>query len=270
MNNKFFLYMDILGFTDLVQNNSEKIHDLYEVIASLNAHNHDAFKVVVFSDTVIVYNVNGGDTAADAKYLVMFMCEFVKDLMHRLMGRNIYFRAVITHGDFTHYELNGMPCFFGNALVDAYHSEKELKAIGLFIDKKISKYCHIFKSQEYNENFDFVYVTQALDEIEYWGDMGYPIVADLIESTDSKWHLAPELDHVLSMLKGASDVTLPDSVRLKYKASWDMYSKHYPNITDELAISKDITSISPEVDWQEVIDRHPEDCSYAIESRVEF
>ncbi|EJT3522312.1 hypothetical protein ACXLPV_004798 [Vibrio parahaemolyticus] len=270
MNNKFFLYLDILGFTELVKNESARIHDLYEVIASLNAHSHDAFKVVVFSDTVVVYNVNGGDTHADAKYLVMFMCEFVKDLMHRLMGRGIYFRAVITHGDFTHYELNGIPCFFGNALVDAYNSEKQLKAIGLFIDKKINKYCSIFNFKEYNDNFDFVYVTQALDEIECWGRSGYPLPADMIECTDSKWFLAPELDHVLSMLQGANDLTLPEPVRLKYKASWDMYCKHYPNITGELAKSKNITSISPNVGWQEVFDRHPEDCSYAIKSRKEF
>ncbi|NRF65316.1 hypothetical protein [Vibrio coralliilyticus] len=270
MNNKFFLYLDILGFTELVRNDRARIDDLYEVIASLNANNHHAFKVVVFSDTVVVYNVDGGDTPADAKYLVMFMCEFVRDLMHRLMGREIYFRAVITHGDFTHYELNGIPCFFGNALVDAYNSEKQLKAIGLFIDKKVSQYCDIFNYKQYNENFDFVYVTQSLDEIEIWGGSGFPIPSDMIECTDSKWFLAPELDHVLSMLKGAYDNHFPDSVRLKYKASWDMYCKHYPNITSELAKSRSITSISPNVGWKEVFDRHPEDCSYAIEVRKEF
>jgi hypothetical protein len=133
---RYFLYLDILGFTDLVKKRSDRvIHDLYEVIASVNANKHDAFKVVVFSDTVVVYNVNGGDTPRDSSYLIMFMCEFIKDLMHRLTGRGIYFRALITKGDFTHYELNGMPCFFGNALVDAYYAEKELKAIGLFMHK---------------------------------------------------------------------------------------------------------------------------------------
>lgn len=46
--NDFFLYLDILGFTDLVKEGSERIDDLYEVIASLNVHKHDAFKVIVF------------------------------------------------------------------------------------------------------------------------------------------------------------------------------------------------------------------------------
>lgn len=57
------------------------------MIASLNTNRHDALKVVVFSDTVVVYNVNGGDTPEDAGYLIIFLCEFVKDLMHRLTGR---------------------------------------------------------------------------------------------------------------------------------------------------------------------------------------
>lgn len=270
--NRYFLYLDVLGFTELVrQGNGRVISDLYEVVASLNANKHDAFKVVVFSDTVVVYNVNGGDTPEDARYLIMFLCEFVKDLMHRLTGREIYFRAVITYGDFTHYELNGIPCFFGNALVDAYNSEKELKAIGLFIHKRISQYSNIFKYREFNENYNFVYVTQALDEIELWGSNGYPLPADLIESTDSKWFIYPEFLHLARMRAGSLNPAFPESVRAKYSASWEMYCRHYPNLTDQISRSNnDVRSIAPAVDWQPVIDRHPEDCSYAIESRIEF
>lgn len=267
MNERYFLYLDILGFTDLVRQGSDKIDDLYEVIASLNAHKHDAFKVIVFSDTVVVYNVDGGYTSADAKYLIMFLCEFVKDLMHRLTGRNVYFRAVITHGDFTHYELNGMPCFYGNALVDAYNSEKELKAIGLFIDKKISKYCHIFEFDEYNDNYDFVYVTQALDEAESYCSHELPVEAELINMTDSKWFILPEITHVNEMYLGSVNVNYPEAVRSKYASSWEIYCKRYPFLTGHLLSSgNDVTAISPGVEWGEVFERYPEDCKYAIES----
>lgn len=271
MNSRYFLYLDILGFSDLVKGNSDKINDLYEVITSLNAHNHSAFKVVVFSDTVIVYNVDGGDTPEDSRYLVMFMCEFVKDLMHRLTKRKIYFRSIITYGDFTHYELNGIPCFFGNALIDAYNSEKEIKAIGLFLHKDLTEYCDIFKYKEYNENYNFVYVTQSLDDVEFYGGNGYPIPSELIQDTGSEWMIYPEIFHINSMYLESKNVKHPVSVRNKYKASWEMYCKHYPNITNQLIASEnDITSISPEVNWNDVIERHPEDCSYAIESRKEF
>lgn len=267
MNERFFLYLDILGFTELVRQGSEKIDDIYEVIASLNAHKHDAFKVIVFSDTVVVYNVDGGNTPADAQYLIMFLCEFVKDLMHRLTGRNVYFRAVITHGDFTHYEINGMPCFYGNALVDAYNSEKELKAIGLFIDKKIAKYCHIFKYAEYNDNYNFVYVTQALDEPESYCTYELPIEAELINMTDSKWFILPEIIHVNNMYLGSVNADFPEAVRNKYAASWEMYCKHYPVLTSHLLSSgNDVTAISPDVEWDEVFERYPEDFKYAIES----
>ena len=72
------------------------------------------------------------------------------------------------------------------------------------------------------------------------------------------------------MLQGVNDLTFFEPVRLKYKTSWGMYCKHYPNITSELTKSKNITSISPHVRWQKVFDHHPEDCSYGIKSRKEF
>jgi len=272
LTNRYFLYLDILGFTELVrQQNGATINDLYEVVASLHANDHGSFKVVVFSDTIVVYNVEGGNSRRDASYLIMYLCEFVQDLMHRLTGRGIFFRAVITHGDFTHYELNGIPCFFGNALVDAHNSEKELKGIGLFIRKDICVNCDIFKYREFNENYNFVFVTQALDEIEDWGSDGYPIPSQLIEDTDAKWFIVPELDHISNMYLGANDATYSESIKVKYQASWDMYCKQYPKLTAQLMASNhNMTSISPSVKWQEVLDRHPENCSYAINTRVEF
>ena len=269
---RYFLYIDVLGFSDLVKDrNRRAIDDLYEVIASLNANKHGAFRVVVFSDTVIVYNVMGDETPRDAEYLIMFLCEFVKDLIHRLTGRGIFFRALITFGDFVHYELNGIPCFYGNALVDAYNSEKELKAVGLFINKNISQFCSVFKYEEFNENFNFVYTTQALDELEEFGANGYPVPASLIEDTDAKWFIVPELDYVSDMYRGSVNISYPESVRAKYKASWEMYRIHYPKLTARLlATGQDITSVSPNVGWDEVLARFPEDCSYAINSKVEF
>jgi hypothetical protein len=270
MNERFFLYLDILGFTQLVKNSRERIDDLYEVIASLNVHQHDAFKVVVFSDTVIVYNIDGGDTSEDARYLIMFLCEFAKDLVHRLMGRNIYFRGVITHGDFTHYELNGIPCFFGNALVDAYNSEKEIKAIGLFMDKSISHYSDIFKLQEFSENYDFVYLTQSLNNIELWGADSFPIPRDLIELAGGEWEIYPEVSHVIAMHTGWKNKSYPQEVREKYRATWSMYCKRYPNMTAHLlANDLDLRTISPNVNWSQVIQRHPESHSDAIETKTE-
>ncbi len=75
MKERFLLYIDVLGFTDLVSQSNARIDDLYEVIASLHVHNHPSFKVIIFSDTILVYNVEGEDTRRDRTYLIMYLCE---------------------------------------------------------------------------------------------------------------------------------------------------------------------------------------------------
>src|SRR5271169_2114681 len=100
---------------------------------SLHVHTHPSFRAIVFSDTILVYNTEGQDAAFDRHYLVMYLCEFAHDLQQRLTEKDIFFRAVLVKGAFHHYELNGIPCFFGEALIRAYLSERTIKAIGLFM-----------------------------------------------------------------------------------------------------------------------------------------
>lgn len=165
-NHRYLLYIDILGFSDLVTGNSPKVHDLYEVIASLNVHKHPSFQAIVFSDTVLVYNTHRPVTDHDRHYLVMYLCEFAQDLQYRLTGRGIVFRAVLVHGDFMHYELNSVPCFFGAALIDAYRSEKQIPAIGLFMERSLVPDSDIFRTAAFNDTYNFVFITQTLDTIE--------------------------------------------------------------------------------------------------------
>ena len=41
----------------------------------------------------------------------MYLREFAQDLMYRLRNKDIYFRGILTQGKFTHYLLEGIPCF---------------------------------------------------------------------------------------------------------------------------------------------------------------
>ena len=111
MKDRCLLYIDILGFADLVSESNARIQDLYEIIASLHVHDHPSFKAIIFSDTILVYNVEGDDTRRDRSYLVMYLCEFAQDLQRRLTEKDIFFRGVSVRGYFTHYELNQIPCF---------------------------------------------------------------------------------------------------------------------------------------------------------------
>ncbi len=270
MSSRILLYIDILGFSELVAQNPNRIDDLYEVIASLNVHHHDAFRCVVFSDTVLVYNTSGGDTPRDIEYLVMFECEFAKDLLHRLAGRNIYFRAVITRGQFRHYQLNEVPCFYGRALVDAYKAEKRIKAIGLFIANELLPYCDIFHYIKFNKAFSFVYMTQATDEVENLcaskiDDIGY-----WINERDLNWNAGPELMHIADICR-AVDSDIPKLIRQKYIRTLKLYRLRYPYIVQCIQNSNyNISSVAPDADWASVVKRHPESCTYAINTRMEF
>lgn len=270
MRDRFLLYIDILGFSELVRNDVSKIDDLYEVIASLNANKHDAFKCIIFSDTILIYNVDGGEHVPDIRYLLMFMCEFVKDLMHRLTSRGVFFRAVITRGPFRHYELNSIPCFFGPALIRAYQSEKRIKAIGLFMERSLRQYSDIFRTGGFNAEYDFVYVTQALEDLERTSGGVFPFDKWYLEETDLIWMVTPELLHLIDLYKGSTGA-LPDHVKEKYLSTIILYERQYPKVTAFLKQSNfNIELISPNANWKQVVERHPESMSYAIKSRSEF
>lgn len=273
IDNRLLLYIDILGFSDLVSESPRRIDDLYEVIASLNAHNHNAFRCVIFSDTILVYNVDGGDTPQDISYLLMFQCEFVKDLLHRLTNREIFYRAVITYGYFRHYQLNDVPCFYGTSLINAHNAEKDIKAIGLFMDNRLLPYCDIFHHTPFNDSYSFVYVTQSLDELEGIRNCRLPAgeIKNHIEQTELDWNGGPEILHLADLCRNANSSELPESVAKKYQTTVELYRLRYPQIIARLeGNSFDIKSVFPEVDWNAVIARHPESCSYAIEERKEF
>jgi len=269
MTHRYLLYIDILGFSDLVVAGSPRVHDLYEVIASLNVHRHSAFRAIVFSDTVLVYNTDGGDTKADRAYLVMFLCEFAQDLQHRLTKRGIFFRAVLVCGEFTHYELNSMPCFFGPALIEAYRAEKEIQAIGLFINKSIVEDSDIFKTASFNQDFDFVFIMQSLETAEHLYGGAYPMDRNLLEETGLIDYLVPEVLYLQQLhhnMQNQPDVR----VRTKYARSWDLFKGRYPKTLRVLeANSFDWQALCPGAGWATIESRYPQNYSWAITARVE-
>jgi len=190
---KYFLYIDILGFSELVQTDLTRVDELYEIIASLNVHKHHVFKAIIFSDTILVYNNGEPRSQEDHYYLLMYLCEFVHDLQNRLAGRNIVFRAIITKGQFVHYEINGIPCFYGSALINAYNSEKTIQAIGLFLDKSCANESDIFNYCEFNDRYDFVFTTKMMDVVEFDYEGNFPLDSYGVEQTDLGWLLIPEL-----------------------------------------------------------------------------
>src|SRR5690606_31638824 len=88
---------------------------------------------------------------------------------------DIYFRAVLTSGQFSHYELQNVECFFGKALISAYRREKEIPAMGLFIDDTCMQYNRYFRTADFGNGLHFVYLNRHLEYLhEATGDK-YPL-----------------------------------------------------------------------------------------------
>src|SRR5680860_1637694 len=112
---KAFLYIDILGFEKLVRSNSEKIKRIFEIIDGLNVHRHIAFQTVVFSDTFLVFNKNNDH---ENHYYVTYLIEYAQQLFYKLSLINIYFKGIITLGEFSFSRSNNIEVYYGLALIE--------------------------------------------------------------------------------------------------------------------------------------------------------
>ena len=125
---RYLLYIDILGFSNLVKESPEKIAPLYHEISMMNCHSDCDFETIVFSDTILISNIGMPLTESHHTGLVTFMCEFAKHLMLLLQGSGIHFRGFLTCGEFERHRLGATECFYGKALINAYKTEKEINS----------------------------------------------------------------------------------------------------------------------------------------------
>jgi len=236
---RFLLYIDILGFSNLVSEKSEDIAELYQIIDSLNVHSHYAFRTLIFSDTILVYNELPTTNVDDINYLVMYLCEFSKDLEYRLTSKKIFFRAYLTYGDFIHEKLKHCDAFYGQALIEAYKTEKKIQAIGLFMDDKVVEYSNIFHLIPYEHNTHFVFTRQVLEDFyNFRRFRTYPISENFIEQTDEIWFLANDIVYLESIFEHKENMNLSDTVRTKHSATWNIYNERYPAFLAALEANK--------------------------------
>ncbi len=222
---KFLLYIDILGFKELTFKQPRTVERIFSVIDSLNVHRHGAFKTIVFSDTILVYNEKPAVATEEKNYLIWYLIEFAEDLHHRLTGQGVYFRAVITSGRFRHYQLENIECFFGNALVNAYLQEKEIPSIGLFIDNACNAHNEYFRVEPFGNDLNFVYLNRALESLHEMSEGNYPVTEPAIMVMGF-----PFLPWQVRFLKDVHYQmrTHPDAkVRSKFLTAWDFYNRRY-------------------------------------------
>ena len=252
---KYLLYIDILGFSDLVEMDSDKIQSLYDVIDSLNVHRHNAFKAIVFSDTVLVYNIDNASSEEDRDYCVMFACEFVQDLQFRLVGKNIYFRAVLVLDNFIHNSLNNLECYYGKALIKAHNLEKDIQAVGLFIDDESNKNNRIFPTKRFDKDLSFVYLNQSLETLQKNCNgnllVGSACFQQSYDYSDILWDIGYLKDIYHNMKRQDCPC-----IRDKYLVTWYLYFERYPKILEALVSNNfSLKSICSSYDWEIDINR---------------
>lgn len=248
MKNKFLLYIDILGFSELVSS-EERVRDLYEVIDSLNAHDHDVFSTIVFSDTILVYNKKPPANRETAEYIVWYATEFVEDLHFRLIGKDIYFRAYLSHGEFDHYTLKNTECFFGRALVDAYNNEKTIQSTGLFIDEKCLDLLRFFDTERFDDKRHFVYLERTFKTIEEMSFGELPLKRDIFCDGENVPFLIEATHYIREIHRLMREHSNP-VVRQKYLTTWDFYQRKYKQLLDHFVANNfSHESLCPEYNW---------------------
>ena len=248
IKNRFLLYIDILGFSDLVLNHVHRVKEIYSIVNNLNVHNHGDFKTIIFSDTILVYNTHDTKTNKNKELVVMYMIEFVQDLLFKGSSIDLNFRAILTYGEFEHYELKNVECYYGKSLVSAYHKEKEIIGVGLFIDSDLLKYNCLYKSCKYNSELNFVFLFQTMMRIKT-SKLVFPIPSELIESNYDYCWLEEEIKLLKKYYQNANHHIIP-SVRAKYAQTYLFYRNLIPNLCEQLEWNNfSIDTVNAEIDW---------------------
>ncbi len=265
LDDYYLLYIDVLGFADLVDQSPFRVDDLFEIVASLNVHTHRSFSTIVFSDTILVHNMVQPSNDDDHRYFVMYECEFYQDLINRLIGRGVWLRGVLTHGPFQHYELNSTPYFYGPALNRAYSVDKKLELTGLVMDDHCRAYSNIFSNIPLQQGWHYVFVTQGLDQFEHLCEGRIPVPRIVIE--DLGWQLGPELEMLAGHLMQSK--THPDiRARQKHMETLRLYRSRYPKTFATLEhLGFRMEAVSDCFEWRKVRERMREDYSWASERR---
>lgn len=252
MAKRLFLYIDILGFKELIHAGGSQVADLYQIVDDLRVHKRQDFTTIVFSDTILVYGHDGW--LEHPHQGVMWLIEFAQDLFYRLIVKDLHFRAYVTVGDFEHQKLSNIEAYYGEALVQCYEREKAINCTGVFLDAQLEPYCNIFQLSKFDDESYFVHVLQRLDQVsfpyEHYPNPGYDLSA-----TDMQWWAAYHFHYLKNIWTHANDPALPPKVRAKYETAWRMIGTLHPGLLRRLVeVNFDLARVIT-INWTEPLRR---------------
>lgn len=176
-------------------------------------------QTVVFSDTILVFSK---DENLPVHYYCTYLVEYSQELFYKLCSINVYFKAILTFGEFSFSQLKYIQAYFGLALIDAYKDEKCLKGFGLFVDKNISEEIIIFDKVNFSEKYKFVLLCQSLVNLYKTTCGVLPIDINILNETDT-YHRIDEDLRFLREVEYLKNSHTEDRVKDKYQKVYDIY-----------------------------------------------
>ena len=129
---------------------------------------------------------------------------------------------------------------------------------------------NIFKGVAFNDEYNFVFITQSLNEVEDQHGGSFPMDRFLVEETELIYHLVPEILY-LKQLNHWATAHGDEKVQQKCLRSLALFRTRYPKTLQHLESTNfDLDAISPGASWAEVVSRFPENYAWAIENRVNY
>lgn len=219
-----FLYIDILGFENLVRTNPEKVDKIFKIFDTLKVHKHFALQTVVFSDTILVFNK---DESLSVDYYCTYLVEYSQELFYRLSLINVYFKGILTFGEFNFSKMTNIQAYYGLALIDAYNDEALLEGFGLYVDKKLSDEIIVFDKVDFSEKYDYILLCQSLKNLYSTTEGVLPIELDLLTDTDTYHRIDDDL-RFFREIEYLKQHHPSERARAKYQKVYDTYKADLP------------------------------------------
>jgi len=220
-----FLYIDILGFEHLVRTNPSKVDNIFTIFDTLKVFKHFALQTVVFSDTILIFNK---DDSRPTHYYCTFLIEYAQELFYRLSLINVYFKGILTFGEFNFSELQRIQAYYGLALIDAYHDESLMEGFGLYVDKRLSNDIVVFDKVPFTEKYDFVLLTQSLRNLYNDTAGKLPIPLSMLEETDT-YHRIDEDLRFFREIEFLKQNHPNERVKQKHSVVYETYKQAMPS-----------------------------------------
>ena len=237
MADRFLLYIDILGFSALVESEPQILPDLFHMLDESNIHKHPDVRVIQFSDTLLAYFEPDANSDYEKNTCVMYLCEFAQEIQYKLLGRDVFLRGFITCGQFEdrgpapNREYKNVRSFWGKALTNAYHIERSIQAIGLFIDETVKPHMNVFETHLYDKHRKiwFTDTLRSIQNLLFWGDGVDPAgFRDRILEQGCERLVVYDLLYLKRLFEYGHDELRPPSVRTKHLTTWEIYRQKCP------------------------------------------